>query len=240
VITGGLVVPLFFVALSVFGGFVSMLRRVPEIQERISRSAADPLSKERARELLVFEVLQLLAAPLIAITAYYLIDPGSRATSIALAFIAGFSSETVLLYVRALTEKLQPETLRGVSNVPLSASALSFGKQAKGTRSAPQTVTLSNRTSAAVQGHATLAGEFDSPDLGPFVLPPGTSKSFAIVFAPQGAGAKAGHLQLLDNGSGSPRILNLSGEAPEDPQAAADAAPSEPSADPVRPDSNPA
>jgi hypothetical protein len=214
VVTGGLVVPLYFVILAIFGGFVSMLRRVPEIQERVTSLASYPLSKERAREKLVFEVLQLLAAPLIAITAYYLVDPSSRASSIALAFIAGFSSETVLLYVRALAEKLQPQTARR-TEVEVIPTALEFKKQIVGTESEPQTVKFTNRSGHALSGTATVSPEFACVPLGAFTIAPGSSTLFSVTFKPATTGNKLGQLQFDDDGPGSPRVLRLSGEAQE-------------------------
>lgn len=211
VIEGGLVIPLYFVVLAIFGGFVSMLRRVPEYQERVSHGASDPLSFERTREKLVFEVLQILSAPLIAIAAYYMVDPGSRATSIALAFVAGFSSETVLLYVRALAEKLQPQTTRRAPEVELSPASVDFKTTSVGTTSAPQPVTLVNRSTAVLTGTAKVSGEFASLPHGGFTLAPGGRTTFNVTFAPGTPGAKTGQLQLEDNGPGSPRVVHLIG-----------------------------
>lgn len=211
VIEGGLVIPLYFVILAVFGGFVSMLRRVPEYQERVSHGASDPLSFERTREKLVFEVLQILSAPLIAIAAYYMIDPASRATSIALAFVAGFSSETVLLYVRALAEKLQPQTTRRAPEVELSPASVDFKTTSVGSASAPQPVTLVNRSAGVLTGTAKVSGEFASLPHGGFTLAPGGRTTFNVTFTPGTPGAKTGQLQLEDNGPGSPRVVHLIG-----------------------------
>lgn len=211
VIEGGLVIPLYFVILAIFGGFVSMLRRVPEYQERVSHGASDPLSFERTREKLVFEVLQILSAPLIAIAAYYMVDPGSRATSIALAFVAGFSSETVLLYVRALAEKLQPQTTRRAPEVELSPASVDFKTTSVGSASAPQPVTLVNRSAGVLTGTAKVSGEFASLPHGGFTLAPGGRTTFNVTFTPGTPGAKTGQLQLEDNGPGSPRVVYLTG-----------------------------
>lgn len=148
-ISGGLVVPLYFVVLALIGGAVSMTRRVPEYQRRARREAQgagadreepagpggqgsqgtpedqgdkgaknpkqtqgeaqDPISQEEARECMIFQIMQVISAPLIAITAYYLIDPGSRAATVVLGFSSGFASETILLAIRALVDKLKPE-----------------------------------------------------------------------------------------------------------------------------------
>jgi Ca2+/Na+ antiporter len=108
-VLGGVVVPLYFVIIALMGGLVSMMRRVPEYQRRIAPGCPERITCEQAREYLVFQIMQVLSAPLIAITAYYAFEPTSRATSIALAFITGFSSELILLYVRAITVRLRPE-----------------------------------------------------------------------------------------------------------------------------------
>lgn len=111
-IRGGLVVPLYFVVLSLMGGAVSMTRRVPEYQWRrtLPENHEKHMTPERVRESLVFQIMQVISAPLIAVTAYYLVDPASRATSVALAFTSGFASETVLMAIRALVDKLKPAT----------------------------------------------------------------------------------------------------------------------------------
>jgi hypothetical protein len=211
VITGGLVVPLYFVIIAIFGGFVSMLRRVPEYQERVSSNASDRLTIEKAREKLVFEVLQLLAAPIIAITAYYLVDPASRASSIALAFVAGFSSETVLMYIRALAEKVQPPTARTSPDVEVSPTVLDFGQQAVTSPSAAQTVRVTNRTGSVLSGTVIVSGEFACTPVS-FDIASGQVGSFDVTFIPMSVGKKSGTLQIKDNAPGAPRTVELSGE----------------------------
>jgi hypothetical protein len=66
------------------------------------------------REYLVFQIVQFVSAPFIAAVAYYLISPSSTAATVALAFAAGFASETVLLYVRAAVEKVAPAPARSL------------------------------------------------------------------------------------------------------------------------------
>jgi hypothetical protein len=111
IIHGGLAIPWYFLMLAVMGAGVSMARRVPEYQRRVQLSSNDKesLSPSLAREQLVFQVLQVGSAPLIAITAYNALTPGSRAVSVALAFVSGFSSESVLLAIRALADKISPK-----------------------------------------------------------------------------------------------------------------------------------
>ena len=106
-ISGGLVVPIYIIILAFIGGAVSMTRRVPEYQRRAA-DPSDPMTPEKAREFLVFQIMQLVSAPLIAITIYHLVAPASRATAIVLGFASGFASEPILLGIRALIEKLFP------------------------------------------------------------------------------------------------------------------------------------
>lgn len=109
-IEGGIVVPLYVIVLALMGSAVSMTRRVPEYQRRVYLPASDPesMTRERGRERLVFQIMQVLSAPLIAIAAYYTIKPTDIAVSVLLGFSSGFASETILLAIRALVTKLNP------------------------------------------------------------------------------------------------------------------------------------
>ena len=113
-ITGGLVVPLSVLIVALFGGAISLSRRVPEIQKRVEASYVSmpdqlPLKPEEAREQLAFQILQFMAAPLIAIVAHHILDPKNYSTAIALAFMAGFGSETILLMIRGVATGLAPQ-----------------------------------------------------------------------------------------------------------------------------------
>lgn len=108
-INGGLVVPLYVVVLALFGGAISMTRRVPEYQRR-AMDSQDVLTNAEARESLVFQIMQVFTAPLIAVTAYYIILPDTPLKSVALGFGSGFASEPILLMIRALVDKLRPAT----------------------------------------------------------------------------------------------------------------------------------
>jgi len=102
VIHGGLTVPFYFILVAVIGGAISLARKVPEYQAQFldeRHSAAE------MRQHLVFQVLQVLSAPSLAIAAYVLITPSSPATSIPLAFAAGFSSEPVLKFITSAVQK---------------------------------------------------------------------------------------------------------------------------------------
>jgi hypothetical protein len=116
VISGGLVVPFPFVIIAMFGGAISLSRRVPEIQKRsetdyVSTPTDPALQPGEVRELLAFQILQFVSAPLIAITAHQVIQPETQATSVALAFMSGFGSEAILLMVRGVFNGISHKTL---------------------------------------------------------------------------------------------------------------------------------
>jgi hypothetical protein len=112
-VSGGLLVPLYVIILALMGGSISLTRRLPEYQVRSGpeyvATEKDPkLTQHQFREYLVFQIVQFLSAPLIAVLAYYLITPDKLVTSVALAFTAGFASESILLMVRSVAEKITP------------------------------------------------------------------------------------------------------------------------------------
>lgn len=61
-----------------------------------------PITLDYARECLIFQIMQVVSAPIVAMIAYYLFEPDSKAMSIAIAFISGFASEAVLIGIRRL------------------------------------------------------------------------------------------------------------------------------------------
>jgi hypothetical protein len=127
-IQGGLVLPLYIIVFSLFGGAVSMTRRLPEYQRRATHSyqaeyekslsqsqvsgppLKPPLEPHTVREYVVFQIMQTLSAPLIAATAYSLIDPSSQAAIVTIGFGAGFASEPILIQLRKLAERFGAES----------------------------------------------------------------------------------------------------------------------------------
>ncbi|MDE2388993.1 MAG: hypothetical protein KGN35_07950 [Betaproteobacteria bacterium] len=109
----GLLIPLYFIILALMGGSISLTRRLPELQkqagsEHIATEQQPKLSQYEFREYLIFQMVQYISAPLLAILAYYLIEPGNITNSVVLAFTAGFASETILLMVRSIADKITP------------------------------------------------------------------------------------------------------------------------------------
>jgi hypothetical protein len=132
-VTGGIAVPLYFVILALIGGAISISRRVPEIQKRSENDYAGN-DKERklqpgeVREMLAFQILQFVSAPLIAVTAYQIIQPDAMAASAALAFMCGFGSETILLMIRGVASGLKPESVTLASTGTVSGKVTDDGQ----------------------------------------------------------------------------------------------------------------
>ncbi len=101
---GGLVVPWYFITLALVGAAVSLARRVPELQKKAI--TADSLNGPACREELEFQIFQVLSAPFVAITVYNIVMPSSLAVGATLGFASGFSSEAVLMGIRAGLEPI--------------------------------------------------------------------------------------------------------------------------------------
>ena len=116
VVYGGLVVPLYFIVLALLGGAISLTRRIPEYQKQVSENYKSTpenpkLTPYEVREALAFQIVQFVSAPLIAVVAYYIIEPASSSGVVALGFIAGFSSEAILKLIRELVNKMAPSNI---------------------------------------------------------------------------------------------------------------------------------
>ncbi|MBK6958110.1 MAG: hypothetical protein IPH22_06705 [Nitrosomonas sp.] len=114
----GLLIPLYFIIMALMGGSISLTRRLPELQkqagsEHIATAKQPRLSQYEFREHLIFQMVQFISAPFLAILAYYLIEPSNTTNAVVLAFTAGFASETILLMVRSVANKITPETSTG-------------------------------------------------------------------------------------------------------------------------------
>lgn len=160
-VNGGLPVPLYFVILALIGGAVSLTRRIPELQKRstphyISTDKEPKVTPGECRERLLFQIIQFISAPFLAIVAYYIVKTDSPTTTVALAFGAGFSSESVLLMVRAGLTKITPTTTSRPCPGGVSGTVrLKGGEPIADAR-------------VSVVGHAQIEGKTD--DKGHFVL----------------------------------------------------------------------
>ena len=111
----GLVVPLYVVVLAIIGAAVGMTRRLPEIQKRAAKSYTangngqeKALSSIEAREKVVFQIMQVLAAPLIAVAAFAIFEPDSLTAGALIGFGSGFASEAILKKIRQASQTIAP------------------------------------------------------------------------------------------------------------------------------------
>ena len=121
-VTGGFVVPFYIVVFAYIGGIVNLTRRLPEYQKRSACDYRSTPTEPRlltieAREFVVFQLMQLLSSPFVAMVAYYALEPKSIASAVGLAFISGFSTEAVLLMIRGVVNGVRPETTKPISAV---------------------------------------------------------------------------------------------------------------------------
>lgn len=132
-VSDGLLVPLYFIILALMGGSISLTRRLPELQkqagsEHVATEKQPKLTQYEFRENLIFQMVQFISAPFLAVLAYYLLEPTSMTNSVALAFTAGFASETILLMVRSVANKITPEN-NAILQYGAIAGVVTFGKK---------------------------------------------------------------------------------------------------------------
>lgn len=128
-VQGGFVVPFYVIVFSFVGGIVNLTRRIPEYQKRSSCNFAGtptetPVTLLEAREFVVFQLMQLLSSPFVAMVAYYALEPKSIASAVGLAFISGFATESVLLLIRGMVNGLKPETTKTTASASTTTAQL--------------------------------------------------------------------------------------------------------------------
>jgi hypothetical protein len=111
-----------------------------------------------------------------------------------------------------------PPSPTGAPAVAIAPQSVSFGSQAVGTASTPQTVTVTNTGTAPLFFNAESQGGNNSLDFTDtnsqcvgISVPPGGSCALTLGFKPTATGTRTGTLQLFDNAPTSPQIINLSG-----------------------------
>lgn len=127
----------------------------------------------------------------------------------------------------ANAEQVVPLTGSGVATAPIAGvgpSALTFGTEPVGSSTGPQSVTLANNGSGALNLTTVGLSGADATDFaivsngtscptGGGSLAIGANCNVAVRFAPQTAGAKNASLTFNDNAAGSPQQVSLSGTA---------------------------
>lgn len=113
-VSGGLVIPLYMIVIALIGGCIGMTRRIPEYQARgapgwpsyyqknkdQNPKLKPPLDGVRVREFVVFQIMQAVFAPFLAVVAYAVFQPDDISGVVAIGFVSGFASEPILLRIR--------------------------------------------------------------------------------------------------------------------------------------------
>lgn len=129
IVDGGFVIPYYIVFLAFLGSSIGLTRRIPEYQKRSERLYTGtpdqpPLDNRTVRELVIFQIMQLITAPFIAMVAFYTVAPTSVASGIALGFISGFSSELILLQIRGVVEGLFPKASTKIAETSVATGVV--------------------------------------------------------------------------------------------------------------------
>jgi hypothetical protein len=97
--------------------------------------------------------------------------------------------------------------------VTLSPTSLTFGPEAVGLTSPPQTVTLLNtgNSSVILSGMPTYSADFSQTDNCPMSVAAGANCAISVTFTPYATGARSALLNVLDNSIGSPQTVSLTG-----------------------------
>jgi hypothetical protein len=94
----------------------------------------------------------------------------------------------------------------------LSTKTLTFAARAVGTRSAAQTVSLTNSGVGDLNVASIISyGDFGQSNECPPALAPGGSCTISITSRPLSAGPRVGSVKITDDAGGSPQVISLSG-----------------------------
>jgi hypothetical protein len=158
--------------------------------------------------------MQVVSAPLIVLTTYYMVNPDSRASTIALSFAAGFSSETVLLLIRAMVDKLKPAPSVAAASAPavrVQPDKVDFGSVATGSSLKKPVVIVNGGSEVLNISAISCSGEFSTAASAPLQLAIGAKNTIDVTFNPVTRGALNGELTIADDAPGSPRRVALTG-----------------------------
>jgi trimeric autotransporter adhesin len=99
----------------------------------------------------------------------------------------------------------------GVPAVTLSSSTLAYGRQAVGTTTTGQNVTITNTGTAALNLSIAASGDFKQTNNCGGSLQVGGNCQVSVSFFPTTVGAIDGAITLTDNAANSPQLVSLSG-----------------------------
>jgi glutaminyl-peptide cyclotransferase len=126
-----------------------------------------------------------------------------------------YAASDGLVTSNAATVSLTVTVPTAAPQVTLSSASLNFGNQAVGTASAPRVVTLTNTgTGPLIISGITVTG----PNASEFSqthscgsLAPGAACAISVTFRPSAMGSRKAVVTIVDNASGSPHAIALSG-----------------------------
>ena len=110
----------------------------------------------------------------------------------------------------AFVLKIAPDNKSAVSVAP---SLLQYSTLSVGASSLPQSATLRNMGSASLNiATKTISGDFIETDDCGATVAPGSFCTFSISFVPTAPGARFGTIELVDDASASPHLINMVGD----------------------------
>jgi hypothetical protein len=111
-----------------------------------------------------------------------------------------------------------PPTPTTAPAVSISPSTVTYGPQAVGTTSAPQTITLTNTGNASLFVNGVSQGGVDPLDFNKIddqciglPLAAGASCTMTTVFTPTATGTRTETISVIDNAASSPQVVTLTG-----------------------------
>jgi hypothetical protein len=128
----------------------------------------------------------------------------------------GSKSGTISIKDSASTKPQVIELSGAGTVVELSPPSLTFGSQKVGSKSAPQSVQLTNTGTAAISisqiiDNGTDGGDFLETNNCPSSLNAGANCSITVTFDPRKTGARTAKISISDGGGGSPQRVPLTG-----------------------------
>lgn len=128
----------------------------------------------------------------------------------------GMKSGTISIKDSASTKPQVIELSGQGTVVELSPSSLNFGSQKVGTKSAPQTITLTNQGITSLGITQISIGGINARDFAetnncPSSLNAGATCTITVTFNPSKTGTRKAQVSITDHGGGSPQTVPLSG-----------------------------
>ena len=138
---------------------------------------------------------------------------GAENGQLVIASNAVASPSVIVALIGNGTEAPPPPPASGTPVLTLSSTAVDFGSVQTGSQTSRSVTLTSSGTAAVVLQSLAVTGDgFAVGTLQlPLTLAPGQQVALPVTFAPSNAGAQQGQITLVDNATGSPSAISLSG-----------------------------